>query len=451
MMWQVLRSGVQKLVAQVFGSQLRHNMSSGVIRAVVNAAVLFASYPLYLYFLGYEKYGVWLVLATVLSLAYMGDFGITPAVIKLVSEEYGRGNNKGIQSYVSMSLLVLSISGGVVLLVILCYKAQIISAFRLTGDNALVASWLLPYIGLLSVYVFLAKVLNATLMGLNRMDLANYIQLLGRIVAITVAVGLLYTGRGIESLLIGNALSYAVIHIVSTFFIRRIVRLHYFRISNWDGKRFVRLFRFGGGALGGFLIMLLIEPFNKLMLSRYAGVSTIPVFEIAYKGAFQFRSLIESGLKAIMPEMSRLSGTGTAQAWERIKKINRRVFKLVFLGGLPVYLTFFVGAEFILSIWLKDRYVAAIPPAFRIMLMGSFVSLLGVPAYYTLMGLGKVGHTFASFCVLAVTSVLILVMKVLVSSTLEVSTTALAFAAGATLSTAYLFWQKRLVVKRMQL
>ncbi len=217
MMWQVLRSGVQKLVAQVFGSQLRHNMSSGVIRAVVNAAVLFASYPLYLYFLGYEKYGVWLVLATVLSLAYMGDFGITPAVIKLVSEEYGRGNNKGIQSYVSMSLLVLSISGGVVLLVILCYKAQIISAFRLTGDNALVASWLLPYIGLLSVYVFLAKVLNATLMGLNRMDLANYIQLLGRIVAITVAVGLLYTGRGIESLLIGNALSYAVIHIVSTF------------------------------------------------------------------------------------------------------------------------------------------------------------------------------------------------------------------------------------------
>ncbi len=197
--------------------------------------------------------------------------------------------------------------------------------------------------------------------------------------------------------------------------------------------------------------MLLIEPFNKLMLSRYAGVSTIPVFEIAYKGAFQFRSLLESGLKAIMPEISRLSGTGTAQAWERIKKVNRRVFKLVFLGGLPVYLTFFVGAEFILSIWLKDRYVAAIPPAFRIMLMGSFASLLGVPAYYTLMGLGKIGHIFASLCVLAVTSVLILVMKVMVSSTLEVSTTAWAFAAGATLSTAYLSWQKRLVVKRMQL
>jgi len=83
MMRRVLHSGIQKLVTQAFGSQLRHNMSSGLIMAVITAAVLFVSYPLYLRFLGYEKYGVWLVLAVVLSFAYMGDLGITPAEAKL--------------------------------------------------------------------------------------------------------------------------------------------------------------------------------------------------------------------------------------------------------------------------------------------------------------------------------------------------------------------------------
>ncbi len=45
MMWQVLRSGVQKLVTQAFGSQLRRNMSSGVMAMGLNVLLLAVSYP----------------------------------------------------------------------------------------------------------------------------------------------------------------------------------------------------------------------------------------------------------------------------------------------------------------------------------------------------------------------------------------------------------------------
>jgi len=48
-------------------------MFSGVVVTVVNGVVLAVAYPVYLHFLGYEKYGVWLILATVLSFTQLDN------------------------------------------------------------------------------------------------------------------------------------------------------------------------------------------------------------------------------------------------------------------------------------------------------------------------------------------------------------------------------------------
>src|SRR4030043_2358343 len=114
MIWQALRDRVQKLTVQALGSQLRLNMTSGVVTTVINSVVLACANPLYLHFLGYEKYGVWLVLATVLTFAQLGNLGIGPAVMKLVAEEYGRGDVEGIQRDVTTALALLCLRGMVV-------------------------------------------------------------------------------------------------------------------------------------------------------------------------------------------------------------------------------------------------------------------------------------------------------------------------------------------------
>ena len=51
------------------------------------------------------------------------------------------------------------------------------------------------------------------------------IRQVGRIMAVTVATILLYTGRGIESLLIGNSIMYVFVHVVSLICIWRIARI----------------------------------------------------------------------------------------------------------------------------------------------------------------------------------------------------------------------------------
>ena len=218
-------------------------MVASTMATVVNLIVLAIAYPVYLHFLGYETCGVWLILATVLTFAQLGNLGISSAIMKLVAEEYGRENTEGIQSYLTTALGILLVTGSLALVLILLFQNQIISAFKLSGQNAIIALQLLPYIALLSVYVMLVQMLNSAISGLGRMDIANYILSGGRVVTVGISSILLWLGNGIESLLIGNTLSYIFVGGVSVFFIKRNANIHLFRVNNLNRQCFRKLVR----------------------------------------------------------------------------------------------------------------------------------------------------------------------------------------------------------------
>jgi O-antigen/teichoic acid export membrane protein len=415
------------IVKGLFASQLRRNMCSGVVATVINTVVMLASYPIYLHYLGYEKLGIWMVLSTVLIFVQMCNLGMGPAVTKLVAEEYGRCNTQGIQNYVTTALWTLAATGSIAIVFLILLAKPIIGLFRLGPENAALAMRLLPYMGILTVYAFLVQVLTATLSGLGRMDQVNYRDSACRAVSLGAAAVFLILGYGIVSLLIGAAINYLLIHITSIFLIRKIVSLRILKL-NWDVKRFRKLISFGGAVLGSSLISMLFSPFNKLMLSRYAGVATIPIYEIAFTGSMQIRGLIEAAFRALVPEISRISADMNAHARDRISQIYRRSMKLIFLFGTPIYTTLAILAPVLLKLWLGERFVETLPGVFRIMLIGSFLSLLGVPAYYALMGTGYVRYSMGGHIAQAIFN-LFMVLSILV--TLTVSANAIAWASSA--------------------
>jgi O-antigen/teichoic acid export membrane protein len=434
------------MIRKLFSSQLRINMVSGVATTIVNTIVMMLGYPVYLHFLGYEKYGVWLVLSVVLTFAQLGNLGIGPAVMKLVAEEYGRGNTEGIQRYVTTALWTLSVTGCIALVVIILLAKPIIGLFKLGPENASLAEHFLPYMGILTVYAFLIQILTATLSGLGRMDQANYWDSACRAISLGVVAVLLILGYGIVSLLIGMAINYLLIHVTSVLLIRRIVNLQILKF-NWDAKRFRNLVSFGGAVLGGSLVSMLFSPFNKLILSRYAGISTIPVYEIAFTGSMQVRGLIEAAFRALVPEISRIGANMTSQLKHRISQLNRLAMKLIFIFGVPIYAALIVFAPQLLKVWLSDRFVETLPSVFRIMLIGTFLSLLGVPAYYTLMGMGRVRHILGSCIIQSTVNAAIVISCVLLSSMASSGTVVFSASVGMGASTVYLIWQTQKALK----
>lgn len=436
------------MIKKLLYSQLRINMASGVATTVVNTLIMAVGYPVYLHFLGYEKYGVWLVLSTVLVFAQLGNLGIGPAVMKLVAEEHGRGDSRGIQRYVTTALLLICVSGTVVLTVILVFKGQIVALFGLSDENARTALWLLPYIGVLSIYVFIVQVFEAALSGIGRMDLANYRGVLARVINVSVSSLLLLLGYGVGSLLIGRIVAELSTHLVIFICIRRIANIRILRLDGLDIGRGKRLLSFGAILSGDSLLSSLFGPLNKLILSRYAGVASVPVYEIALTGSMQIKGLVTAGHRALVPEISRISAEMTAQAKNRICQLYRRSLRWIFLLATPVFAGLVIFAPILLKLWLGERFVETLPGAVRIMLIGAFVSVLGVPSYYTLMGTGHVRHNLAAQGIQAITNIVVILCILAVSS---VSTAAVAWSSSAAMAAAalYLVFQNRRVLKRL--
>jgi len=437
------------MIKKLFRSQLRINMASGVAATIINIAVLAVGYPIYLHFLGYEKYGVWLVLATVLSFAQLGDLGIRQAVMKLVAEEHGRFNMQGVCEYATTGVVILIVSGLCILVTVLLLKHQIALAFGLDQHNTDMVIWLLPYMTCLSVYVLLVHSCNAMLSGLGRMDLANSIRIFGRISALLVSIFCLYKGRGAASLLIGNTVSYLVIHIMSLVFLRRIIGGPWFRFRHLRWKRCQKLFGFGGSVFGASAIRMLVDPFNKLMLTRYAGVTTVPVYEIAFRATAQIKGLFVSALSPLMPEVSQLSGQLTGAARTRVVRINRKARRLTTACMGPLVVGLLFVAPWLLALWLRARYDPAVVPAFRLALIVHFVSLLGVPAYYTLLGMGRSKCAILGALIIAVGNVVVVSIMVLVVGYLSVNAVLLSLIVFVAMTSLFYMLKARQITRKV--
>ncbi len=178
---------IRLLDAWVLRTQLRTNIISSLGTAVASIALIGIAYPLYLHFLGYEQYGLWLVLSTVLVMAQLGNLGISPALLKLVAEDFAAADIDGVYKYIGSGIFTLFVTGAILAGAVLLLRHPIIGLFGIKDHSAELAYRLLPYIGALSVYVLMADALNSALAGLGRYDLVSYCQLIGQ--ALTVVRG----------------------------------------------------------------------------------------------------------------------------------------------------------------------------------------------------------------------------------------------------------------------
>lgn len=419
-------------------------MASGVVSSGVFMVIAAITYPLYLYFLGYETYGVWLILSITFSLSQMSSLGISPAVLKLVAEEYGRDDISAISIYTTTAIAACCAIGAVLLVVILTFKTEVIGFFRITGDNEALAIKLLPYMTVLSIYSLVVGVYNAALSGVGRMDLAVYCEMAGRVVMLTVASLFLYFGYGIWGPFYGMTFSLVAMHAMLWWFIRRVARVpirHSY--SDIGLVQLKRLMTFGSGMAGSAFVNMLIGPFNKIILSRYAGVATVPVFEIAFSGALVARGFIEAIVRPVGPDVSRLSAVVNNENIAKIRHIYRKVMGLVTLTSLPYYGLLIIFAAPLLQIWLGGRYTEDITTAFQICAVGFCISAIGLPAYYSLMGLGNSRAIFVGQIIQSVVNCTMVSAMVLMAGYVSIDGMSAIVALSLACSTLYMIIQNK--------
>ena len=390
--------------------QLKKNVFSGSFAAGGGIIVSLVAYPIYLHFLGAELYGLWAVLTVIIFFSSIGNFGIDEALIKYIAEEYEKKNIENIKEFISTGINLLLVNGIVIFIILKLLENLLLSALNLNAAYVLVFKNIFPYIVILSVFILIVNFVNAILKGLGRFDHASYILLSGRVFALLISILLFINGYKIWSLYWGQLLSFVFVLLLSSHFVGRIIGIFY---NPLKGKKamLVRLVKFGGTITVSKAFAMFLEPFIKVAITRYIGLTEVTYFEIANKVVMQIRSLFERGISAIMPEVSRLSAT-IKNAKVRISEMMRRVNRLNVLVSSSVFILLFFIGEPLLKLWLSAGSCEVITISFRIIIVGYLINLLSVPSYYYFMGSGQVRFCFFNHLIQTVLNFILVVVLI---------------------------------------
>jgi O-antigen/teichoic acid export membrane protein len=385
--------------------QLRVNVLSSLGSTLLSTLVMCVAYPVYLHFLGLEQYGLWLVLSTVLTMAQLGNFGISPALLKLVAEDFSAGDINGVYRYLTAGLLCLLATGTLVACAVLVLRTPIIGLFGIRGANAAVACQMLPYTCGLSLSVLISDALSSGIAGLGRYDLVSYSQLGSQALTVAVGVVLLTSGYGLWSLLFASSISYLLLMIWSLVLIRRLTGSSLLFRCGWDTRRLRRILSFGSWVFGASVVNTLLNPVNRVFVSRFAGIAAVPLYDISFTTCSKVRSLFESGFRSLTPELSRMSANQSVDLSRRVAVFEQRGSRALLYGGTAAYLGLFLFSGVGLEYWLGARFTPELPGVFRIVLAGTYFGLWSVQPWYTLLGFGRSYHLFLAAALLAVTNI----------------------------------------------
>jgi O-antigen/teichoic acid export membrane protein len=376
-------------------SQLRKNVLSGSIAAGGNMLLILIAYPIYLKYLGVEQYGLWATLSVVVFFSQLGELGVSSALIKYVAAEFGGNNYDGITQYTTTAFCIIIVPFSLIILLLYLFKGQIVGFLELKNIYVDVAKQLIPLMGFLAVFIMVVELAKGVIMGIGRMDIANYVFLLGRVSQVLTSVVLVIYGLKIWGLYLGAAFAYGVIFILYIYILCVHYKIRLFKVNRFAKKCFYDLLAFGGVLFSARLIKMLVQPFNKIIITKYIGLSEVTYYELATKAALGLRSFYDIGLKAIMPKVSELQRKSN-DAKRAIKHIYKQSVKFIVFFAMPVFCMLFILANYVLLVWLGERYDPKIAMALRWFVLAYLINLFSVPCYYICMGTNKVQYCFYS-------------------------------------------------------
>jgi O-antigen/teichoic acid export membrane protein len=444
---QVLISALGKVFSRMSGSQFNRNMGAGSIMALIGACLSILSYPIYLHYLGYHRYGLWLVLSVVVSVAQMGNLGIPWALMKLVAEDHGHSDWEGVKTYINISCGILLAIGLIFVGVVIVIRSHILSWFKLSGVDAASVYTLLPYVAALSVLVLIFSTFNSAVGGLGRMDLTSYNETLVQVFIILFCSVLLFLGLDLRGMVIGTLSGYVVAQVISFVQVQRMMPIPLLARTQISRHKARQLLGTGGWILGGGIFSAMLLPFTRLMLSRYAGLEAVAVNDMCLNGSLRVRSIFDAAFRPMMPEVSNHQVKGKADLIGRIRSIDRKALLITFAVALPAFIGLMIVMNPLLHLWLHRSFNPLLPSTFRIALVGAFASLLGSSAYYMLIGLGSARDMTFSTAVQFFVNAAVLLAIALWAKHLTVGEAAAAFGMATASSTLYLRLRLRFLLR----
>lgn len=369
--------------------QLRKNVIHAVIAFGLNIALVFTSYRLVILQGGVESLGLWSTLMAWIYLIRLGDVGMGSATTRFVATCDIASHSEKIRTYIDTGLVAnaflffcLSLGGYALM------SAQIDFLLATNTKNKVIVEALaiLPAMFIGFFLMNISGLVLGSLQGLHLGFFASRISVLGTVLQL-ITVVVLVPNIGLLGMAWALVVQHACMAILGWVLIwRNFSRGSLFpRYITRSALR--EMFSYSIKVQAVNLINGVFEPFSKILISRFGGLETQGLYELAYKTISLPRNAIISGSTATMPAMTNLFINDR----EGLRALYTKIFRLVMVTVALVLLLALAASPLVSYIWMgriDSNYCLFV----AYLAIGFIGNVYGAPAYNFGLASGEIKY-----------------------------------------------------------
>lgn len=376
------------------------NATTSVGQVVISGISLFLLYKFLLETIGVTQLGVWSLVLAISSMVQIGNFGLTGAIVKNIASYDARGDKHSIALAIQTAVITVAILS--LVLINCAYPgARYYFGFAMEGEAYQDALEVLP-MALIAFWVFMVtSVYQSGMYGCQLIVKRNGV-LIAESISHLVLCMLLAPRYGLFGLAYARVAQNIVTLVVSIALLKSHLPALPLFPHRWDRGLFKEMVGYATSFQVIALLLMLIDPITKALLSRFGSVSFVGYYEMANKVVQLFRSLIVNANQVLVPAFANLKELQPQKVSELYLKSTRLVTYL----ALPGFGLLGICAPLVSELWV-GHYEPAFIWSVALLCAGWLGNALSAPAYFASMGTGEMRINVVSHVVMTLLNILL--------------------------------------------
>lgn len=324
--------------------------------------------------LGIDDYGVYNVVAGVVSMFSLFSNSLSNAISRYIAFELGKKDETRLNEVFSTSVTIQ-----IVLAIIIAVIVELLGVWFLNShlnipeERLYAANWVMHMAVLVFAINLISVPYNAAIIAHERMSVFAYISIIEVSLKLLVAYTLYISP-------FDKLITYSILHVFVALIIRFIYGLycnrqfqecHYHFV--YDKSLLKKMLGFAGWNVLGSGAYLFNTQGVNIITNMYFNVAANAARGVATQAAAIIKQFVNNLTVSINPQITKSYASGKLQyMYSLVCRSARFGYLLMLLFAIP----FLFETEFIMSVWLKN-YPPEAPLFFRLSLIGSMIDFLG--------------------------------------------------------------------------
>lgn len=391
--------------------------SRGVARSILSnwatfifaAGVNFVLSPFVVRTLGDTQYGAWVLLGSMVGHLGLLDIGVRSAVTRYVASYYTAADHLKATRLYSTALRIFSFAGLAAIVVSLVLSLLVGRVFNVPADLVQIARVVVILGGLNVAASLIGGVFGGVLIGLERFDYNNAIEIAVATIRTIGVVVALMNGQGLIGLAIVQLIATTVRIAASIWATRKLYPELQLTSFEWDRDSARLLLTFGLTASLLHVSSAVMFYSDSLVIGAFLPIAMVTYFAIAGNLIDYARSVMSGISQTLSPRVSALQASGNGGALGTATMLSARLSSIVIL---PIATTFLVTGPQFIGLWMGAEFTGLAGHILRVITIPLIVLSGYQVVTAAMLGVGKHGKLIPVFVAEAVVNVILSIIWV---------------------------------------